>query len=220
MYRCHTHVPKKILNNISKQYKGVVSVAEYLIERLKQKNINTAFVSQYETSSKLIKPLSQTADKIDKFELIFNKYEIAALYCAKTYTEYSNNMGVIINTTEFDFQDFTDVLCSSHPILSLCIYHSKPDLKEAIKNTSTIHPCFKQSCTIHNSAHFPNILEYMISLTEESPTAPVHLNISSQMLSENIILDNQHQNDLSFLEQCYEKDSQVHLSPSKNPPLL
>ena len=125
-----TPINREILNKISKKYKGVLSVSEYLVERLKLKNINVGFVTEYEVSSKLIEPLSKTVDKIDKFELIFNKYEIAALYCAKTYTEYTNNVGVLINTTESDFQDFTDILCCTKPLLSICIYNSNLILKK------------------------------------------------------------------------------------------
>ena len=45
----------------------------------------------------------------------------------------------------------------------------------------------------------------MLSLTEEKPHAPVHLNISSNMLSQFVPLEDENLNDLQYMEKLYKK---------------
>lgn len=218
-------INRQFINKLLRKYNNnTISTATYLIERLKFNKINKGFVTEYESKTKLIQPISDVVDKIDNFDLIFNKYEIDAFHCAKAYNDYTNNTGVLINTTESDFTDFTDVLCITKPLLSICIFKEKSDLKLALKQTTSIHPCFKDSKTISSAQKFPGILEYLLSLTKTEPTAPVNINISREMCDKKILLqelyrfakqsditDIQNLSDLQFLEEIYKKvDSFKH----------
>ena len=222
-------INRQFINKLLRKYNSnTISTATYLIERLKFNKINKGFVTEYESQTKLISPISDVVDKIDNFDLIFHKYEIDAFHCAKAYNDFTNNTGVLINTTESDFTDFTDVLCITKPLLSICIFNTKSDLKQALKQTTSIHPCFKDSKTINSAQKFPGILEYLLSLTKTEPTAPVHINISREMCDKKILLqelyrfakqsditDIQNLADKLFLEEIYKKVASFKCKPFK-----
>lgn len=204
-------INKTFINKIKNNYGNKITISEYLIERLKFKKINNAFVTGWKHTSPLITPIQKCALEINNFDLIYNKYELNSIYSAKTYTEYSNNIGVIVNSTDSDFEDLKDLLCISKPLLSLCIFKDYTDLKEAINNTTSIHPCFIDTHTLHYPHNFPSILEYMMTLCETEPKAPVHINISNKICSEHFEIDNLFDNESN--------ESMSNIS-YLNPPLL
>ena len=214
-------ISRQFLNLINRKYINGICLSDYLVERLNFSNINTGFITQYENTSTLIKPIEDSANKNKNFNLIFNKYEMNALFSAINYTDYSNNIGVIINSTESDFEDFTNLLCVSKPLLSLCIFDNYKDLKKTINATTSIHPCFIDKHTLHYSHNFPSILEYMLNLCETLPKAPVHINISKksckEFISINNLLNDENLNNLQILEKLYSKRGAIYTHTKQSP---
>ena len=163
------------IKNISNKYGNKITVAQYIIERIKYNNIDCAFVAHDKNTSKLLSPIETAASQINDFKLIHTNSELHSFYSTLTYCKAFNKMGVCINTTESNFDEFKDLLYVTKPILSICIFNNLNDLSNTIKNTESIHSCFLETYTMHNSQNVPNVLEFMIS---QCTNAPVHLNIS------------------------------------------
>lgn len=182
-------------SQLRKKYGSTISVAEFLFERLKFNNIRVGFVSKpnNKMGEELIKPFIEASHRVKGFDLIQNMNEMRVYYSALNYNEATRNVGVVINNSYSDFEEFNDVLCCSNSLLSLCLYESSVDLNNFIKRTTSIHPCFKSSETIHVSNMFPSILDNLLRNCKTHPVAPVHINISTKMLDEVIdIQDTNH----------------------------
>ena len=186
--KCKTNI--SFLNAISNKYKNNISVAQYMLERFKYNNIDKIFVSNNKNSTSLIKPIKRAVSDINNLEIVFNNYEINTFYSALTYSDAFNKVGVCINTTKSNFDEFQDLLCVSKPLLSICIYNKISDLRDVIKNTETINPCFIDAHTMHYPHNFPQILEYLLNICLIPSTAPVHLNMSRKFCYKNIDLSN------------------------------
>ena len=78
----------------------------------------------------------------------------------------------------------------------------------------SIHPCFIDIHTLHYPHNFPNILEYMMPLCETKPKAPVHINISNKMCSDNIKISN------LFETESNKSNEPISNISYLNPPLL
>lgn len=200
-----TNITLGFLQNLKHKYQNNITLNEYIVERIKLQNIDSIFVTQYKPKkpTNLISSFLDIAKKEDNLNIIFNEYELGALYAAQNYTEARNNIGVLINTTDSEFNSYSDMLCCNNPLLSILLYDTRANLKSAIIDTQVIHPCFKDSFTLRRASCFPGILEYMLKLTITQPTAPVQLNISSELLTEKIDLTNIY-NDLFKLNKEYE----------------
>lgn len=209
------------LSKLSKKYNNNINLSEYIVERLKFQTVDTIFVTQYKPYVKMLSPFIEIAEREGNLNVIFNKYELGALYAAMNYTEYSNNIGVLINSTDSEFNCYSDILCCTNPLLSILFYDTQKNLKSALVETQVIHPCFKDAFTIRRANSLPGILEYMLKLSVTMPTAPVQLNISTELLEEKIDLTNiyndlrnlnkEYENiedldELQFVEKLYEKD--------------
>ena len=77
------NICNKFINRLNKQYKKNITVSEYIIERLINKNINTAF--GYNGGAAL--PLFDAISKNDKFNMIFNRHEQSSGHCAESYSK-------------------------------------------------------------------------------------------------------------------------------------
>ena len=60
-------ISEKFINMIKNNYGNKITISEYLIERLKFKKINNAFVTGWKHTSPLITPIQKCALKIDNF---------------------------------------------------------------------------------------------------------------------------------------------------------
>ena len=225
-------INRQFVNMLLHKYNNnSISCSSYLIERLRFNKINKIFVGKEENESHLLDHINESSKFVHDIDLVYNKYDLSALYQSQNYNIAFKNIGVFISTSESDFSDFKDILCSDNSVLSVCVYDTKNNLKRAIKLTESVHPCFKDSKTIKSAQKFPGILEYLISLTTNGIPAPVHINISQEMCKERILLqeiyrfarqsditDIQNMSDLEFLEEIYKKaDEKVEkIAPNIN----
>jgi acetolactate synthase I/II/III large subunit len=188
------NIANKFLSHIKNKYKNNVSVSNYIIERLIDKNINTAF--GYNGGAAL--PLFDAISKNKNFNMIFNRHEQSSGHCAESYSKMTNNIGVVITTSGPGFTNvitpLQDAYSDGIPLLCIsCQVSSNVLNTDAFQESNTIgisKSCVKNNYQIKNANDLPIILEYMIDLSEAPRKGPVHLDICKDILIQPINLKN------------------------------
>lgn len=175
-----------MIKKYTKYHDNRITVGQYIIERLMYKNINVSFgynkLREYS-------PFFNIVNQNYNFNIVFNDYEETSGKCALTYSQYTNNIGIILSTSRYGFGNLIGPLQQasnkSHSLLLLSFYNKGDELKISpfpVKDKSFI----KESLTIKQASYIPTLLEYILIMTETPPKGPAHLNISNHIL-QNII---------------------------------
>lgn len=183
-------IKKSFVNILYKKYTNNISVNQYILERINYSNIDKIFITDNTNSQcSFIAPFKNTLININKsnIDIIYNYYGINSFYSALTYSEAFNKPGIVINSTNSNFEGFEDLLCISKPIFSICIYNNLYDLQKLNKKMKAINPCFIQTHTIRNLHQFPEIFETLLNDCNMF-SAPVHLNILNSLSNKEIDL--------------------------------
>ena len=187
-YSFSTSFPNRILTN----YKNKITVADYIIERLKDKNISKVF--GYNGGA--ILPFFDKIYKHDNFDVIINRHEQSSGHCAQGYSKVSNNIGVLITTSgpgltnvitplQDAYSDATPLLCISGQVNSKTLGTDAFQECNAIEITKS---CVKDNAQITSTKNFIKKFEDLINLAERPRKGPVHLDICKDIFTEYIDL--------------------------------
>jgi acetolactate synthase I/II/III large subunit len=183
-----SQICRKFSGSISIKYDKNVTVAEYIIERFLDKKIDIGF--SYKSGS--YSPFFNTANKFNKFNVVFNDHEESSGYCAISYAKHTNNIGLILSTSTHGFTNICKPLNAADyhqiPLLLMSFY----DKESELKLTKSMRPeirYMKESHTINDSEKLPNLLEYIMMMAELPKKGPVHLNICNDILTKKVNLN-------------------------------
>jgi len=186
-------VNKKFIQHLNKNYHNI-NVAQYIVERLKYKGINSAF--GYNGGAAL--PFFDIISKDNEFNLYFNRHEQYSGHSAQAYGKIMNNFGVVITTSgpgftnvitplQDSYSDGHSLLCISSQVNSSVL---GTDAFQECDATSITKACVKDNYLVKDEKNFPNIFEYMINLCSLPRKGPVHLDICKDVFTKKINMDN------------------------------
>jgi thiamine pyrophosphate-dependent acetolactate synthase large subunit-like protein len=158
-----------------------ITVGEYIVESLVDKEINIAFGHKYGCYS----PFYKATNEHEYFDVVFEENELTSGYRALTYSKNTNNMGVIVSTATSGFANLMEPIQKSmiekRSLLLLSFFDAEDELKSSPfsgKSKSFI----KESLTIKNSDNFTNEMECLVMYGYTFPAGPVHLNVANEIL--------------------------------------
>ena len=188
-YQSLSNISKNFIGYISKKYNNHITIGEYIIERLIHKKINIGFSYK----GNCYTPFFGIANKYSDFDTIFHSYEASSGYSALSYAKYTNNLGLILSTSTYGFNNISKSLENAHynkiPLLLMSFYDQDSESKLCI-NMRPERKFMKESHTIKKPDAFPNLLEYVMMITELPQNGPVHLNIHNNILNNKVDLYN------------------------------
>ena len=198
---------------IQEKYNNKITVSEYITERLIEKKITKAF--GYNGGAAL--PFFDSISLNSKFNVIFNRHEQNSGHSAQSYGKITNNIGVVITTSGPGFTNVITPLQDSYSdgIPLLCIssqvnsYSLGTDAFQECDATSITKSCVKDNFLVKNTEYFPNILEYMLNLSESPRSGPVHLDICKDVFTQNVNLKN-----IIFKMYDHDHTDKISLGPS------
>ena len=187
-YSFSAQFPNKILKN----YKNKITVADYIIERLKDKNINKVF--GYNGGA--ILPFFDKIYKHNDFDIIVNRHEQSSGHCAEGFAKVANNLGVLITTSgpgltnvvtplQDAYSDGIPLLCISGQVNSKTLGTDAFQECNAIEITKS---CVKGNKQITSTKNFVKIFEDLLILAEQPRKGPVHLDICKDIFTDYIDL--------------------------------
>ena len=178
----------RFVQSIGKKYNNKITIGEYIVERFNYKNINVAFRYKHDDYT----PFLKVASRNDKFNIIFNNHVESVGYCALSYAQLTNNIGIILKSPHVDFANISksvkDAYYNNIPLLLLSFYYPEFELKFE-KSVHFERKFIKESYTVTKPDKFPNILEYMMMIAEIPQKGSVHLNIDNNILDNMVNLD-------------------------------
>ena len=182
---CSTFVKR-----IGKKYNNNITAGEYIVERFIEKQIRLGYSSKHNYNT----PFFKIAAKYNNFDVVVNSYDETAGYCALSYAKHTENIGLIFTTSTYGVTNtHTSLTVSKYsniPILLMSFYDKELDSEsKLVKFAEPEIECFKENVNVTNAANLPNMLEYMLILSELSPEGPVYLNICNDILKKQIDLD-------------------------------
>ena len=176
------NIPKNFISKLPKK----ITPNEYLVKRLNYEGIFVGFMpTKYPCPS----PFFNFTRDYNDFTIINDNREFLIPYYAKSYYENTNKMGVVFNTSKYGYTYLIpEILKTNHygiPLLLISFYNSHEELKVSQPNI------FKDKYRITKASEVPNILEYMIQLSNMSRQGVTHIQIENTILTETITLENQ-----------------------------
>jgi thiamine pyrophosphate-dependent acetolactate synthase large subunit-like protein len=182
---CSTFVKR-----IGKKYNNNITAGEYIVERFIEKQIRLGYSSKHNYHT----PFFKIAAKYNNFDIVVNSYDETAGYCALSYAKHTENIGLIFTTSTSGVANIHTALTvskySNIPILLMSFYDKELDSEsKLVKFAEPEIQCFKENVNITKAENLPNMLEYIMILSELPKKGPVYLNICNNILKKKIDLD-------------------------------
>ena len=178
----------RFVGSIRKKYNNNITVGEYIIERLINKNITVGFGYRRDDYNPIMKVINEN----DAFELVSNDWEEASGYCAISYAKYTGNIGLIIRSSNSEYANMcrplNDARHNNIPLLLMSFYDQESEFNRLTSPRPTMNSV-KEHYTTTRSEKFPNLMEYMMMVTEHPQKGPVHLNICNNIINDKVNLD-------------------------------
>ena len=158
-----------------------ITVGEYIVESLVDKEINLGFGYKYG----LYSPFYKATNEHEYFDVVFEENELTSGYRALTYSKNTNNMGVIVSTATSGFTNLMEPIQKSmiekRSLLLLSFFDAEDELKSS-PFPGNSKSFIKESLTIKNSNNFTNEMECLLMYGYTFPAGPVHLNVANEIL--------------------------------------
>ena len=171
-------VPKNFLSKLPKR----ITLNEYLVKRLNHDGIFYGFGSnKYLDYS----PFYGFLREYDNFDIINdNKNEHLIPYYAKSYHKHTNKTGIMFNS-KYGYTNLISGITKANeegiPLLLISFYNSAEEFLIPQQNI------FKDKYRLsHSSDRFPNLLEYMLQLSNMSRKGVTHIQIENSILNQQI----------------------------------
>lgn len=208
-----TGINYSFISKVKEKYNNKINVGEYITERLVEKNIRKGFGYNGGAALSFFDIISSNSN----FDVIFNRHEQNSGHAAEAYGKITNNVGIVITTSGPGFTNVITPLQDAYSdgIPLLCIscqvnsYSLGTDAFQECDATSITRSCVKDNFLVKNTEYFPNILEYMLNLSEDPKSGPVHLDICKDVFTQNINLkdiileETNGYSELQYLEHLY-----------------
>lgn len=166
--------------NFIRKLPKTITPNEYLIKRFKYDNICTGFSSnKYKTYT----PFYNFVKNYEKFNIINDDIsEYSLPYFAKHYYTTTKKTGIMFNTSKYGYNKLIPGIIyannESIPLLLISFYNSHEKLKISEMDV------FKDNYNITKPEELPNILEYMLKLSNLSRKGVTHIQIDNNVLNQ------------------------------------
>lgn len=186
-YKSLFKICNNFVNKLYEKYNNNITVSNYIFERLIEKNVNIAYCStkDYDTTFK------NFTNNYSKFDIIYNRNEFVSSQCALSYAKHTDNLGVIFNKSKYGYRKIFKTLDNAFddgiPLMLISLYDK--DIDNIFKcNLEYSQRFIKVNYNVETNKKFPNIMEYLINISELPKKGPVHLNICNKILNKQINL--------------------------------
>jgi thiamine pyrophosphate-dependent acetolactate synthase large subunit-like protein len=200
-----------------------MNIGEYIVASLIDKNIDIGFSYN---KQRHYSPIFNIINKQDEFNIIFAEIEKICAKMALTYVMNNSNVGVMFNTSRYGFSNICGTLelakKNMYPMLLLSFFNSETELKLSQFPGGSTKMFVKESTTIKTSNQFPLIFEEALSYSTIFPAGPIHLNISNDILYNDVDFDDTNAKDIQNLPilQYLEKLHLLLEEPQKSSSLM
>ena len=152
---------------------------EYLVKRFNYEGISTGFNSnKYKNYSPFYKFLKD----YEKFTIHNIETEYLIPYAAKHYYDNTKKIGIMFSTSTYGYTKLIPGIMNANfnsvPLLLISFYNENEELKISQYNT------FKDNYRLTKPEHLPNILEYMLQLSNFPRKGATHLQIENSILNQ------------------------------------
>lgn len=181
-------ISNSFVTNIAQKYNRKVLVGEYIIERFISKKVDLGFRSNQERYT----PFFACAKKFSNFNINVNNCDKTTGQAALRYSRENDNIGLLLSTATFGFSNILESLDNAEyyqaPVFLMSFYDPETQIKIS-DHLRSERRYLKVHHTINDSQKLPNILEYLIFMSELPKKGPVHLNICNSIIEKEIDFD-------------------------------